>query len=559
MATTTSQAIIDGRTAMGIELGSTRIKAVLIGPDHAPIAVGSHDWENQFIDRTWTYSLDAVWSGLQACYATLVADVQRRHDVELISVGALGVSAMMHGYLAFASNGELLTPFRTWRNTNTGEAAQRLSAEFGHNIPHRWSIAHLYQAILNGEEHVNSIAHLTTLAGYVHWQLTGRQVLGIGDASGMVPIDIATGSYDPTMLRQFDQLAAEAGVELQLADLLPTIAVAGQPAGELTEAGAKLLDPTARLHPGIPLCPPEGDAGTGMVATNSVAPRTGNVSAGTSIFAMVVLERELAQVHRELDLVTTPAGDPVAMVHCNNGASELEAWVGLFAEFARALGTDVDPAEVFGTLFTAALGGASDCGGMLAYNYLSGEPITDLEEGRPLFVRSPYSGLSLSTFMRTHLFASLATLRIGMDVLQKSEGVRLDRMFAHGGMFKTEGVAQRFLAAAIDTPVSVGDVAGEGGAWGIAVLAAFAGSGSPERSLADHLETKVFTGADVLTAEPDPDDVAGFDAFMQRYVAALPVERAAVDHLGAGPRRAAHAGTTSAALTSPATTSAALT
>jgi sugar (pentulose or hexulose) kinase len=387
----------------------------------------------------------------------------------------------------------------------------------------------------------------------VHWQLTGEKVLGIGDASGMLPIDDVTRGYDATMLARFDQLAAEAGVELTLADLLPAIAVAGQPAGTLTGSGAELLDPAGRLRPGIPLCPPEGDAGTGMVATNSVAPRTGNVSAGTSIFAMVVLERELSRVHRELDLVTTPAGDPVAMVHCNNGASELDAWAGLFAEFARALGAEVDASRVFETLFTAALGGASDCGGMLAYNYLSGEPITDFEEGRPLFLRSPDSRLDLGTFMRTHLFSSLATLRIGMDVLQKTEGVRLDRMFAHGGLFKTEGVAQRFLAAAIDTPVSVGDVAAEGGAWGIAVLAAFATGRSAEQSLGDHLDATVFAGTDLQTVEPEVTDVAGFDAFMQRYVAALPVERAAVDHVGTGQRRAepqtAETETTSAALT----------
>ncbi|GAA3176953.1 FGGY-family carbohydrate kinase [Blastococcus jejuensis] len=530
------EAIAGGRTALGIEFGSTRIKAVLIGPDHAPLAVGSHDWENQFVDRLWTYSLDAVWSGVQQSFSALADDVRRRHGVELSTVGALGVSAMMHGYLAFDADGALLTPFRTWRNTNTGRAAERLSAEFGVNIPHRWSVAHLYQAILDGEEHVGRLAHLTTLAGYVHWQLTGEKVLGIGDASGMFPIDTstidkATRGYDAPMLARFDQLASEAGVELTLAELLPAISVAGRPAGELTEAGATLLDPTGRLRPGVPLCPPEGDAGTGMVATNSVAPRTGNVSAGTSIFAMVVLEHELTQVHRELDLVTTPAGDPVAMVHCNNGASELNAWAGLFTEFARAVGADVGPSQVFHTLFAAALDGASDGGGMLAYNYLSGEPITDLEEGRPLFVRSPDSRLSLSTFMRTQLFSSLATLRIGMDVLQRAEGVRLDRMFAHGGLFKTEGVAQRFLAAAIDTPVSVGDVAAEGGAWGIAVLAAFAARRSPEQGLADYLDTAVFTGTSLQTAEPDPVDVAGFDAFMQRYVAALPVQRAAVDHV----------------------------
>ena len=528
MTTSAGESITAGRTALGIELGSTRIKAVLVGPDHAPLAVGSHDWENQFVERRWTYSLEAVWSGVRQSCAALADDVRRRHGVELAGVGALGVSAMMHGYLAFDADGQLLTPFRTWRNTNTGRSAERLSAEFGVNIPHRWSVAHLYQAILDGEDHVGRLDHLTTLAGYVHWQLTGEKVLGIGDASGMFPIDGGTGGYSAPMLARFDQLAAEAGAELTLAELLPRIASAGQPAGELTEAGAELLDPTGRLRPGIPLCPPEGDAGTGMVATNSVAPRTGNVSAGTSIFAMVVLEHELSRAHRELDLVTTPAGDPVAMVHCNKGDSELDAWAGLFAQFARALGAEVDPSKVFETLFTAALGGTSDCAGMLAYNYLSGEPITDLEEGRPLFLRSPDSALDLGTFMRTHLFSSLATLRIGMDVLLEAEGVRLDRMFAHGGLFKTEGVAQRFLAAAIDTPVSVGDVAAEGGAWGIAVLAAFATARSPGQDLTDYLDTTVFTGTSLQTAQPDPADVAGFDAFMQRYVAGLPVERAAV-------------------------------
>jgi sugar (pentulose or hexulose) kinase len=546
-------AITGGRTALGIELGSTRIKAVLIGPDHAPLAVGTSDWENQFVDRLWTYSLDAVWAGVQGSVAALADDVRRRHGVDLTTVGALGVSAMMHGYLAFDAAGELLTPFRTWRNTNTGESAERLSAELGCNIPHRWSVAHLYQAILDREEHVGRLDHLTTLAGYVHWQLTGEKVLGVGDASGMFPIDGDTGGYSAAMLTRFDQLAAEAGADLTLADLLPAIALAGQPAGTLTDAGAELLDPTGRLRPGIPLCPPEGDAGTGMVATGSVAPRTGNVSAGTSIFAMVVLEHELSRVHRELDLVTTPAGDPVAMVHCNNGASELDAWAGLFAEFARALGAAADPSTVFETLFTAALGGAGDCGGLLAYNYLSGEPITGFEEGRPLFLRSPDSTFDLGTFMRTQLFASLATLRIGMDVLQKTEGVRLDRMFAHGGLFKTRGVAQRFLAAAIDTPVSVGDVAAEGGAWGMAVLAAFATRRSPEQSLADYLDTAVFADTALETAEPEPADVAGFDAFMRRYVAGLQVERAAVDHVGNGHRRAepqnADTETTSAALT----------
>ncbi len=530
MSADVAAAITEGRTALGIELGSTRIKAVLTGPDHAPVAVGGHTWENQFVDRSWTYSLEAVWTGLQQCYAALAEQVRDRYQVELTSVGALGVSAMMHGYLALDADGELLTPFRTWRNTNTGEAAERLSTLFGHNIPHRWSVAHLYQAILNGEDHLARLGHLTTLGGYVHAKLTGERVLGVGDASGMFPIDIATGGYDGRMLEQFDQTAAEAGVELRLADLLPVIRAAGEEGGRLTPDGAQLLDPTGGLRPDVPLCPPEGDAGTGMVATNSVAPRTGNVSAGTSIFAMVVLEGPLSRVHRELDLVTTPAGDLVAMVHCNNGASELNAWAGLFAQFAAALGTEVDASTVFTALFTAALDGAPDGGGLLAYNYLSGEPITGLEEGRPLFLRSPESTLDLATFMRVQLFSALATLRIGMDVLQRDEGVRLDRMFAHGGLFTTRGVAQRFLAAAIDTPVAVGDVAAEGGAWGIAVLAAYATRRDPGQSLADFLSAEVFAGSQLDTVEPDPADVAGFDAFMQRYVAGLPVEQSAVEH-----------------------------
>ena len=524
------RAIVEGRTALGIEFGSTRIKAVLIGEDHAPLAVGSHSWENQFVGRLWTYSLESVWAGVQDCYTSLTADVRRQYGVEMTAVGGLGVSAMMHGYLAFDADGELLAPFRTWRNTNTGAAVERLSALFEHNIPHRWSIAHLYQAILDNEDHVGRIAHLTTLAGYVHWKLTGEQVLGVGDASGMFPIDVATGGYDATMVTAFDDLVAEHGVALRLAEVLPTIRRAGDPAGTLTEAGARLLDPSGTLQPGVPLCAPEGDAGTGMVATNSVAPRTGNVSAGTSIFAMVVLEHALSRVHHELDLVATPAGDLVAMAHCNNGASELDAWAGLFAEFAAAVGAEVDRSTVFETLFRSALTGAPDAGGLMAFNYLSGEPITGLDEGRPLFFRSPDSTFDLATFMRTHLYASLATLRLGMDVLQKDEGVQLDTMFAHGGLFTTKGVAQRFLAAAINTPVSVGATASEGGAWGIAVLAAFLVHRETNQSLTDYLSTEVFADAELSSVEPDPADVSGFDAYMQRYVAALPVQRAAVEN-----------------------------
>jgi sugar (pentulose or hexulose) kinase len=467
------EAILTGRTALGIELGSTRIKACLIADDGATVlALGGHDWENEFHDRMWTYALEDVWTGIRSAYAQLVADVERRHDVRLETTGAIGVSAMMHGYLAFDADGELLVPFRTWRNTTTGPAAAELSALFGTNIPLRWSIAHLYQAVLDDEPHVPRVASLTTLAGYVHAQLTGREVLGVGDASGMFPIDSATRDYDAELLRRFDGLVAERAPGLRLADLLPEVLAAGRSAGELTPEGAALLDPAGALRPGIPLCPPEGDAGTGMVATNAVAPRTGNVSAGTSIFAMVVLERPLERVHHELDIVTTPAGDPVAMVHCNNGASELAGWVGMFGRFAAAAGTPVDADAAFDALFREALDGEADAGGLLAYNHLAGEPIAGLDEGRPLFVRTPESRLTLANFMRAQLYGVFGTLSLGMRVLA-GEGVALDRMFAHGGMFRTAGVAQRFLAGALDAPVAVGETASEGGAWGMAVLAAY--------------------------------------------------------------------------------------
>ncbi len=523
-------AIAEGRTALGIEFGSTRIKAVLTGPDNAPVATGGHDWENRFTDRVWTYPLDAVWAGLQDAYASLAADVRTRYGVELVTVGSAGVSAMMHGYLAFDAPGELLVPFRTWRNTITGPASEQLSDLFGYNIPQRWSIAHLYQAVLNGEEHVGRIASINTLAGYVHQQLTGERALGVGDASGMFPIDTTTGGYHTKMLAQFDQLVAGRGFGWRLADLLPSVLAAGAPAGMLTPAGAALLDPSGTLQPGVLFCPPEGDAGTGMVATNSVARRTGNVSAGTSIFAMVVLEHELQRMHPELDLVTTPAGDLVAMVHCNNGASELNAWAGLFGEFAARIGAAADAGTVFETLFTASLDGDPDCGGLLAYNYLSGEHITGLEEGRPLFVRTPDSRLSLANFMRAQLFAALASLRIGMNILLTDEQVGLDSLFAHGGLFKTKGVAQRYLADAVNAPVSVGDIAGEGGAWGIAILAAYARDRAEGQSLADYLNTSVFAGAGLQTVQPDPADVAGFDTYVARFSAGLPIEQAAVAH-----------------------------
>lgn len=518
-------AILDGSTSLGIELGSTRIKACLIGPDHAPVASGSHEWENQLVDGVWTYSLDAVWAGLQECVADLLADVERRHGVRPTTFGAIGVSAMMHGYLAFDDADELLVPFRTWRNTSTGRASAELSDLFGHNIPLRWSIAHLYQAILDHEPHVPHVRFITTLAGYVHWRLTGRRVLGVGDASGMFPIDPATHDYDRTMLAQVDEIVATRRPGLRVEELLPQVLVAGQDAGSLTEEGAALLDPSGTLRPGVPLCPPEGDAGTGMVATGSVAPRTGNVSAGTSIFAMVVLEKPLERVHHELDVVTTPAGDLVAMVHCNNGASELDAWAGLFGEFAAALGRSAEADEVFGALFRAALDGEADGGGLLAYNYLSGEPITGLEEGRPLVVRTPGSRLTLANFMRTQILSAFGTLSLGMRVLA-GEGVEIDAMFAHGGMFRTAGVAQRLLAAATGAPVAVGQTAGEGGAWGIAVLAAYL-RGADGQDLATYLAERVFGDASTQVVDPDPADVAGFATFLERYSAGLAVERAA--------------------------------
>jgi sugar (pentulose or hexulose) kinase len=521
------EAILAGRASLGIELGSTRIKACLVGDDPAIVlATGSHEWENQFVDRLWTYSLEAVWAGLQDAYANLVADVERRYGVRPESLGAIGVSAMMHGYLAFDADDGLLVPFRTWRNTNTGRAAAELTDLLGTNIPLRWSIAHLHQAVLDEEAHVPQVRFLTTLAGYVHWQLTGRKVIGVGDASGMFPIDSATRDYDAGLLARYDERVSGTALALPVARLLPEVLVAGQPAGRLTDDGAALLDPTGGLKPGAQVCPPEGDAGTGMVATNAVSPRTGNVSAGTSIFAMVVLERPLENVHEELDLVATPSGDAVAMVHCNNGASELAGWAGLFGRFAAAAGVPLDNDAVFEALFREALEGDADAGGLLAYNHLAGEPIAGLDEGRPLFVRIPESRFTLANFMRAQLYGVFGTLSLGMRVLE-SEGVALDEMFAHGGVFRTAGVAQRFLAGALGAPVTVGESASEGGAWGIAVLAAYLSSAS-EMDLGTYLRERVFAGAESSTVDPDPRDVEGYTRYLDAYRAGLAAERAAV-------------------------------
>lgn len=533
------EAIAGGRASLGIELGSTRIKACLIGDDPSVVlAVGSHDWENKLVDRLWTYSLEDIWTGIQAAYADLAADVESRYGVRPHAFGAIGVSAMMHGYLPFDSNGDLLVPFRTWRNTNTGSAAAELTELFGVNIPLRWSIAHLHQAVLNKEPHVPEVRAITSLAGYVHWRLTGKKVIGVGDASGLFPIDSTTMTYDAVLLERYDTHTGNTFIGLKLADLLPDVLVAGQPAGRLTAAGAALLDPSGTLMPGALFCPPEGDAGTGMVATGSVAPRTGNISAGTSIFAMVVLERPLQNVHHELDLVTTPAGHPVAMVHCNNGASELAAWVGLFSRFATASGAVTATGEplgtdaVFDTLFREALTGAPDAGGLLAYNYLAGEPITDLTEGRPLFVRTPDSSFTLANFMRAQLYGVFGTLVLGMRVLT-DEGVELDRMFAHGGLFRTAGVSQKFLAGALAAPVSVAKSASEGGPWGIAVLASYtaASEAGSDLSLDDYLRERVFATTTFNTTEPDAADITGFANYLSIYSKGLAVQRAAVDNL----------------------------
>jgi sugar (pentulose or hexulose) kinase len=529
--------ISEGRTFLGIELGSTRIKACLVGSDPADVlATGSHDWQNQLVDGVWTYSLDDVWSGIQAAYADLVIEVERLYGVRPKAHTAFGVSAMMHGYLAFDGAGKLLVPFRTWRNTNTGAAAAELSNLFGLNIPLRWSIAHLHQAVLDNEPHVHQLRSITTLAGYVHRQLTGRNVLGVGDASGIFPIDSRIDNYDAELLARYDSAVVEAAPGFgKLAELLPQVLVAGQAAGELTREGAALLDPTGVLQPGAVSCPPEGDAGTGMVATCSVAPRTGNVSAGTSIFAMVVLERPLRHMHHELDLVTTPAGDPVAMVHCNNGASELAAWAGLFSSFATASGAvsvtgmPIDSDAAFNTLFQEALAGDADAGGLLAYNHLAGEPIAGLTEGRPLFVRAPESNFTLGNFMRAQIYGVFGTLSLGMSVLA-DEDVKVDRMFAHGGLFRTAGVAQRFLAGALAAPVSVAESASEGGAWGIAVLASYAAavkSGS-QMNLNTYLEEQVFSKVGYETVDPYSADVDGFARFLTRYRAGLAVEGTAI-------------------------------
>ncbi len=521
------QTIQEGKAILGIEFGSTRIKAVLIDENNAPIAQGSHEWENQLLDGLWTYSIEAIWNGVQNCYADLRANVKKQYDVEIEHLASIGISAMMHGYMAFNDKEQILAPFRTWRNTNTGAAAAELSKLFKFNIPLRWSISHLYQAILNKEEHVKDITYLTTLAGYIHWQITGKKVLGIGDASGMLPIDSTTKNYSADMVETFDKLVEPYHYSWKLNDILPQVLSAGEDAGTLTAEGARKLDISDHLQAGAPVCPPEGDAGTGMVATNAVRQRTGNVSAGTSSFSMIVLEKELSQPYEMIDMVTTPDGSPVAMVHCNNCTSDLNAWVNLFKEYQQLLGIPVDMNEVFGKLYNHAMEGDADCGGLIAYNYISGEPVTGLAEGRPLFVRSANDKFNLANFMRANLYASVGVLKIGNDILFNQEKVRVDRITGHGGLFKTKGVGQRVLAAAINSPISVMETAGEGGAWGIALLASYLVNKADKETLADYLDTKVFAGNTGVEITPTPEEVEGFNKYIKEYQACLPIEKEA--------------------------------
>lgn len=524
MTTKKTQAIRDARTALGIEFGSTRIKAVLIDEDATVLATGAHDWENELVDGLWSYPETAIWEGLQAAYSSLAQDVQDTHGTALENVGSLGFSAMMHGYIALDKRGNLLSPFRTWRNTNTGPATEILSEALTFNMPHRWSSAHLFQAVLDQEDHLGDLAQITTLAGLVHQRLSGVSALGVGDASGVFPIDPRTKTYDAKRLAIYDDLLKERGISISLADVLPTVLVAGDDAGHLTQEGAALLDPTGTLTAGALMCPPEGDAGTGMVATNAVATRTGNVSAGTSIFAMIVLENDLARVHPELDLVTTPDGLPVAMVHSNNGASEWDQWVGVFNELLVAAGFNLPKPKLYDLAYAKALEGAADGGGLVAYNFLSGEPIVGLDTGRPLFFRTPDAPINLANFMRTQLMSIFGVLRLGMDILIEDEGVALDRLFAHGGLFKTPVVAQQIMAAALKTPVSVSSTAGEGGPWGMALLALYAKSFATKKSLPEFLDEDVFASLESTVESPQPADVEGFDQFMKRYVRALPTE-----------------------------------
>lgn len=522
------QKILDGKTSLGIEFGSTRIKAILIDEDCEVLASGNHQWENKYIDGNWTYSLESIWDGLQKSYQEVAKNVQEMYGISLQMIGSIGISGMMHGYLALDEQGEMLVPFRTWRNTTTKEAAKKLSELFHFNIPERWSIAYLYQAMLKGEEHISNVHYMTTLAGYLHWKLTGKKVLGIGDASGMFPIDTTTYDYDTTMLNKFEQLIEKHSISWKMKEILPKVLVAGEQAGFLSEEGAKLIDPTGQLQSGIPFCPPEGDAGTGMVATNSVSRRTGNVSAGTSIFSMVVLEQPLKHYYSEVDIVTTPTGDCVAMVHANNCTSDLNAWAEIFKEFAKSIGKPLENYEIYPLLYEKALEGEIDCGGLLSYGYVSGESITGFEKGRPLFVRKAESSFTLANFLKCHLFSAMATLKIGFEILMEKENVKLDKMVGHGGFFKTKKVGQQMMATMFEVPVSIQETASEGGAFGIALLSLYMRKKGKEETLETYLND-VFAKQEETVIIPKQEEIQGFKTFMQRYKKGLEIERVSVE------------------------------
>ena len=520
---------LNGSECLGIEFGSTRIKAILIDDEFNVLATGSYDWENKLVDGYWTYSIDDIWHGLQSAYKSLNDECENKFSSKITSLSAIGFSAMMHGYLAFDKDDNLLVPFRTWRNTTTAQAARELTRVFNFNIPQRWSIAHLYQAILNNEEHVKDISYITTLAGYVHYKLTGKKALGIGDASGMFPIDSDINNYNQEMLETFSNLENVKQFDWNIKDILPKVLLAGENAGTLSDDGAKLLDPSATLKAGALMCPAEGDAGTGMVATNSVAQRTGNISAGTSIFSMIVLEKQLSRVYEEIDMVTTPTGKSVAMVHCNNCCTDLDYWVKLFIEFSSLSGSNLTKGEIYDLLYNEALKGDSDCGKIVSINYFSGEPVTGFLQGRPMVLRSENSNFNLANFMRTHIYSAIATLKIGMEILEE-ENVDIDKLMGHGGLFKTKYVGQKLMAGAMKTPVSVLSTAGEGGAWGIAVLASYAKNnfGLP---LEEFLDKKVFSKYEISTVEPDINDVNGFEKYITLYKKSLAVEKSAVENI----------------------------
>jgi sugar (pentulose or hexulose) kinase len=517
-----------GKTALGIELGSTRIKGVLVDYAGNVLAVGFHDWENSFVDGIWTYSLEDIHTGIRDCYSSVRRQVEEKYGVTPKTYGSIGISAMMHGYMALDQDGRQIAPFQTWRNTNTQQAADELTELFHFNIPLRWSVAHLYQRILDGEEHTKKLGAVYTLAAYIHMMLTGERIIGVGDAAGMFPIDSATNDYDQKMVDQFDELIAKYNFNWKLRDIFPKVMVAGENAGTLTAEGAAFLDETGNLEAGIPFCPPEGDAGTGMVATNAVAPRTGNVSAGTSTFAMLVLEKPLSKLYREIDMVTTPTGFPCAMSHANNGTSDLNAWVNIFKEYSELMGYKVDMGELFGKLYTNTLYGDNDCGGLLAYGYYSGENVVFINEGRLAFLRTANSKFTLANFMRVNLYTALAAVKIGLDILMKDEGVKVERITGHGGLFKTKGVAQRYLSAAINAPVTVMDTASEGGAWGIALLAAYLADKKEGEKLEDYLDNRVFAELSGTTLAATPEEVEGFETFIARYKKGLDIERAAI-------------------------------